>query len=89
MFIPFFCARGDVHKTGEVQVGYKEEVLYCEGGEELAQVAQRYCGCPVPGSVQGQVGWGLEQPGLLEGVPAYGRVWNQMILRSFPTLAIL
>ena len=30
-------------------------------------------GCPIPGSVQGQAGWGFEQPGLVEGVPAYGR----------------
>ena len=51
----------------------KEEVLHCEGGEALAQVAQRGCGCPIPGSVQGQVGWGFEQAGLVEGVPAHGR----------------
>uniref|UniRef100_A0A672UR20 Reverse transcriptase domain-containing protein n=1 Tax=Strigops habroptila TaxID=2489341 RepID=A0A672UR20_STRHB len=30
-------------------------------------------GCPIPGSVQGQAGWGFEQPGLVEGVPACGR----------------
>jgi len=40
---------------------------------ELAQVAQRSCGCPLPGSVQGQAGWGFEHPGLVEGVPAYVR----------------
>ena len=28
---------------------------------------------PLPGSVQGQVGRGFEQPGLAEGVPAHGR----------------
>ena len=39
----------------------------------LEQVAQRSCGCPLPGSVQGQVGRGFEQPGLVEGVPAHGR----------------
>jgi len=39
----------------------------------VAQVAQRSCGCPLPGSDQGQVGWGLEHPGLVEGVPARGR----------------
>ena len=27
---------------------------------------------PLPGSVQGQVGWGFEQPGLVEGVPVHG-----------------
>jgi len=26
-----------------------------------------------PGSTQGQAGWGIEQPGLVEGVPAHGR----------------
>jgi len=28
---------------------------------------------PLPGSVQGQVGWGFEQPGLVEGVRVHGR----------------
>lgn len=28
----------------------------------------------MPVSVQNQVGWGLEQPGLVEDVPAYGRM---------------
>jgi len=51
----------------------KKEILYSEGGVALAQVAQRSCGCPLPGRVQGQVGRGSEQPGLVEGVPAPGR----------------
>ena len=42
------------------------------GDEALEQVAQGSCGCPLPGSVQGQVGWGFEQPGLVEGVFACG-----------------
>ena len=37
----------------------------------------------LPGSVQGQAGWGSEQPGLLEGVPAHSRGgWNQMIFKG-------
>ena len=28
---------------------------------------------PLPGSVQGQAGWGVEQPGLEGCVPAYSR----------------
>jgi len=39
----------------------------------LEQVAQRNCGSPLPGSVQGQVGWDFEKPDLVEGVPAHGR----------------
>jgi len=27
---------------------------------------------PLPGSLQGQVGWSSEQPGLVEDVPAHG-----------------
>jgi len=30
----------------------------------LEQVSQRICGCLLPVGVQGQVGWGFEQPGL-------------------------
>lgn len=30
--------------------------------EALTQVAQRRSVCPIPGSIQGQVGWGFEQP---------------------------
>ena len=48
-------------------------MLHCEGGEALEEVAQRGCGCPLPGSVQGQVGWDFEQPGLVEGVSVHGR----------------
>jgi len=43
-----------------------KEILHSEGGESLEQDAQRSCGCPLPGSVQGQAGRGFEQPGLVE-----------------------
>ena len=39
----------------------------------MRQVSQRSGGCPVPGSVQGQVGQGFDQLDLVEGVPAHGR----------------
>ena len=43
----------------------------------LEQAAQRGCGCSTPGGVQGQVGWGSGQPGLVLNVeiggPAQGR----------------
>lgn len=38
--------------------------------EMLEQVTWRGCGLPTtPGSVQGQLGWGLGRPGIVEGVP--------------------
>jgi len=51
----------------------KKEIIYYEGAEALDQVTLRSCGCPLPGSVESQVGWDFEQPGLVEGVPAHGR----------------
>jgi len=36
--------------------------------------AQRGCGCPVPGGVQGHAGWGPGQPGLVLNVRVGGPV---------------
>jgi len=47
--------------------------FYYEGGETLAQVAQRGDRCPIHGNIQGQVGWGSEQPGLVADVHAHCR----------------
>jgi len=59
-------------------------------GEILAQISQRSCGCPLPGGVQGQVGWGFGQPGLVEDVPAHGRgVGTRCSIRILPTQIIL
>jgi len=54
-------------------VRYKEEFFYHEGGETLEWVALRGSGGPVPGNIQGHVGWGSEQPGVVEHVPAHCR----------------
>ena len=55
-----------------------------ESGEVLEQAAQRGCGCPVPGGVQDQVGWGPGQPDLvsdMEYLPVGGGGgWKLMIL---------
>ena len=56
--------------------------LYCDGGEALEQVAQRSCGCPLPGSVQGQVGWGFGELDVVEGVPGHGRGVGTRSLRD-------
>jgi len=39
----------------------------------VVRLAQRSCGCPLPGSVQGQAGRVFEQHALVEGVPAHDR----------------
>ena len=45
-------------KEGRFRLDIRK-IIYCEGGEALEQVAQRSCECPLPGSVQGQAGWGF------------------------------
>ena len=47
--------------------------FFTEGGDALEQVAQGGCGCPIPGSLQGQAGCGCGQPGLVVGDPAHSR----------------
>jgi len=42
-----------------------EEIFYCEGAETLEEIAQRGSGGCIPGNIQGQVGQGSEQPGLV------------------------
>uniref|UniRef100_A0A8C0TXL0 Ubiquitin carboxyl-terminal hydrolase n=1 Tax=Cyanistes caeruleus TaxID=156563 RepID=A0A8C0TXL0_CYACU len=50
-------------------------------GKTMEQAAQRSCGCPIPGRVQGQVGWGLEDPAppkrILFPPEKIYRVWQQ------------
>ena len=38
----------------------------------LEQAAKRGCGCPILGGVQGQVGWGSGQPGVVLNVEVGG-----------------
>ena len=47
--------------------------VHSEGGEALEQVAQRGCGCPIPGGIEGQAGCGSGQPALVVGDPAQSR----------------
>ena len=71
-----------------LEIGLGKSLL--RGWRGLTQVAQRSCGCPLPGSLQGQVGWGFEKPGLVEGVPAHGRrLGTRWSIRSLPTQSIL
>jgi len=54
------------------------------------RVTQKSCGCPILGSVQGQVRWGFEQPGLVEVVPAHARgLRTRWSTRSLPTQTML
>lgn len=48
--------------------------MYMEGNKHFTgrgHLPRGSCGCFLPGNVQGQAGWDLEQPGLAEGIPAH------------------
>ena len=47
--------------------------FHTEGGDTLEQVAQKGCGCPILGGIQGQAGCGSGQPGLVLGDPEHSR----------------
>ena len=51
----------------------RKKFFYSEGGETLEQDAQRGGRCPIHGNIQGQAGWGSEQPDLVEDAPAHCR----------------
>jgi len=59
--------------SADIPIRDKEEIFYNEGSETLEQVAQRGSGGPIPENIQGQIGWGSKQPGLVEDVPAHCR----------------
>ena len=54
-----------------LQVRRQEKMFYLKGGEALGQAAQRSFGCPIPGGIEGQVGWGPGQLHLVCGGPAH------------------
>lgn len=58
--------RGSVLKQKEGR--FRLEIK--KGGGTQNQVARRSCGCPIPVSIQGQVGQSCEQHHLVKGVPA-------------------
>jgi len=65
--------------------GFQYIHFYSQGGETLAQVAQRGGRCPILGTILGQVGRGSEHPDLVGDVPAHGRGLDWMALKCpFP-----
>lgn len=71
-----------LNSGGQVQIRYQEEITYLEGGEALEQFSQRGCEYPIPGNVQGQVGWGFEQLDLVRGICVHSKEsWKQIIFK--------
>jgi len=67
--------RGNIFKLneGRFRPDIRKKFFYNECGEALELVAQRGSGSPISGNIQGQVGQGSEQPGLVEDVHTHCR----------------
>lgn len=67
-----------------------QSVLHSLSAISVSQYIKFISGCPTPGAVPGQVGWGFEQPDQVEGVPALSNgAGTRSSSKSLPTLAIL
>ena len=60
-------------REGRFRPDIRKKFFYIESGDTLEWFAQRGSGGPLPGNIQGQVGRGSEQAGLVEDVPAHCR----------------
>jgi len=81
---------GGFLKADRFSLHIRKKVFCNEGGETLAQVAQRGRRCPIPGNIQGQVGWGSKHPDPVEDVHAHCReVGLDGLQRSLPTQTTL
>lgn len=76
--------------SGQAWAGDVQEILASQAAEALARAAHSSCGCPIAGRVPRQAAHGLEQAGLVQGVPALGsRVATRPFLRTPPRQAPL
>lgn len=64
--VPFFHTLLNIRNR--YKIVYKEEIFIMRMVRHENSLL-RCCGCPIPGSVKGQVGQGFGQPGLAGGVP--------------------
>jgi len=60
-------------KEGRFRLDIRKEFFTMRVVRPWPRLPREAVVCPLPGSVQGQVGRGFEQRGLVEDVPAYGR----------------
>jgi len=54
------------------------------------KVAQRSCGCPIPGGIQTE--WGIGQPDKVSGNPAHGRgiwIWSGFKVLSITSCSVI
>ena len=74
MIFVFQTAKINLTLESEIHSYFEmKEILHSEGGEALAQVSQRSCGCSIPGGIQCQAWWVPGQSDLVGGNPTHSR----------------
>ena len=74
MIFVFQTAKINLTLESEIHSYFEmKEILHSEGGEALAQVSQRSCGCSIPGGIEGQAWWVPGQSDQVVGNPAHGK----------------
>jgi len=58
-------------REGRFRLDIRKIFFYHKRGETLGQITQRGSGGSVSRNIQSHVGWGSEQPGLVEDIPTY------------------
>ena len=59
-------------KEGRFRLDIRKKFFTVRVPRRWSRLPREIVDAPIFGSVQGQAGWGLEQPGLVEGVLAHG-----------------
>ena len=60
-------------QEGRFRFDIRQKLFTMRAVRDWKRLPREVVGAPSLESVQGQAGWGFEQPGLVEGVPAHGR----------------
>jgi len=71
-----FC--DSVIQEGRFSLYFRKKFFIVKDVKHWNVFAQRGDRCPIPGKIQGQIGWCSEQPDLVEGGPALcNGVWTR------------